>query len=507
MRQPAHLRRAALAVAALALGITASAAALPAAAETASAPPIQAAPVDPSTPPAEQKPAEPVEAAAPNSIVVPATETVTPGEKKQTEFTATGTGTLVFDAPTGSMLYLDASTGCVLNASATRAVCGTDNSRWNGVTQIWVTGLAGSVYGQHADGTMSLTVGGTVTESSPWSVNLIPNAPATNVAASWDQAAPGYAVTGTADPGATVTVEGASGNVIATGTAAGDGAFRVPVSTAPNTLLVTFQAKDGVSSGDYGLARTGALPAPVTQTPSGRVPGASAITGLGFPGATLVVTDTTTGDSLGSTTVKSDGTWNFTIAADLAPGDHILSSAQTFGTTTTTAAPLTTTVIAAPDAPSITSPAAGTNVATGTSTITITGTATTGNDISVHGATGGIACTTHAIADGSFRCDVTGLTDGTNSWRVTQTDEFGRVSSASTASVIRTAPVIPVIDLIGPSAAKTTSDAATASATPEVLAYTGSDGARIAEAIVASFAALTAGLLLMLTRRRATRGR
>lgn len=161
-----------------------------------------------------------------------------------------------------------------------------------------------------------------------------PKAPE-NLAVSAD----GKNITGTAEPGSTVTIKDGNGNIIGTGTAGSDGHFTIP--TMPPQIsgeTLTAQATD--PSGNTGPSSTVTapnIPLPDEPTLSSVIddvaPGTGAIAnnqstndntptlqGSGQAGTTVHIYDN--GVEIGSVIVSADGSWSFTPGNALADGSH-----------------------------------------------------------------------------------------------------------------------------------------------------------------------------------------
>ncbi|WP_404404680.1 Ig-like domain-containing protein [Pelagibacterium halotolerans] len=126
-------------------------------------------------------------------------------------------------------------------------------------------------------------------------------------------------VSGTGTPGDTVTVTNqTTGEVIGTGTVDPDGKWSVTLDPRPNDgdqVSVSEKDPDGNTSGTTDVTVGARRP----EAPEITQYGPDTISGTGTPGDTVTVTDETTGQVLGSTTVGSDGKWSVT--PDPKPGD------------------------------------------------------------------------------------------------------------------------------------------------------------------------------------------
>lgn len=120
----------------------------------------------------------------------------------------------------------------------------------------------------------------------------------------------GTTVTGSGEPGATVTVRGPDGSVLGSAVAGPNGAFEI-ILTPPQTngQALTVEQRDPTGN----LSAAADLPAPDTElpaTPTGLTLSGDGrtITGSGEPGAQVSVTNTA-GTVLGTATVQPDGSF------------------------------------------------------------------------------------------------------------------------------------------------------------------------------------------------------
>ncbi|MBO9624080.1 MAG: BapA prefix-like domain-containing protein [Sphingomonas sp.] len=264
------------------------------------------------------------------------------------------------------------------------------------------------------------------------------SAPATAVVDAVAPAAPviaptdGTEVSGTAEPGATVTVTDASGNVIGTDVADGSGNWSVtPAAPLADGTTVSATATDpaGNTSGpDTETVDAVAPAAPVIAPTDG-----AAVSGTAEPGATVTVTDAS-GNVIGADVADGAGNWAVTPASPLADGTVV--SATATDAAGNTSGPDTETVDASAPAAPVIAPTNGTEVS---------GTAEAGATVTVTDGSGNLIGTD--VADGSGNWSVTPaspLADGTVV-SATQTDAAGNVSGPDTETVDAVAPGAPVI--------------------------------------------------------------
>ena len=297
-----------------------------------------------------------------------------------------------------------------------------------------------------------------------------PDAP-TNLQVSDD----GTTVTGRAEPGSTVTLKDADGNVVGTGKAGSDGAFTIelgkpltngeqltatatdtagntsqpgqvtaPDSTAPdapNLLIVNDNVGTETGPLDNGQRTDDARPT---------------LSGIGEAGTTITIYDN--GTQIGTTKVDANGNWSFTPAGNLANGSHTITTTATDAAGNTSAPSTAVTFIVdtvAPTAPVVVSvvddvaPITGT-LGNGSSTNDprpqLTGTAEAGSTVTIYD--NGIAIGTAVVAaNGSWTFTPSvNLSEGSHQLTVRATDVAGNTGPASpafTLTVDLTAPPTP----------------------------------------------------------------
>jgi hypothetical protein len=291
-------------------------------------------------------------------------------------------------------------------------------------------------------------------------------------------------ITGTGEPGATVTVTDQTGTVLGTAVVDANGEWSLtpttPLADGDYTITATQVDTQGNASLESSpvifTVDSTAPAAPVITGPAdGSTVGTATptITGTGEPGATVeVVVD---GTVVGTTVVGSDGSWTLALTTPLADGEHTVTATQTdvAGNESPASAPTTFTVDTTPLAPVITSPGSGT--ITSDTTPTITGTGIPGATVTVTDQTGTVLGTALVDLLGNWSLTpTTPLADGTYTITATQTDLLGNTSGDSAAvifTVDTTAPAAPVVT--GPS-----DGAMVGTATPTITG-TGEPGATV----------------------------
>lgn len=281
-------------------------------------------------------------------------------------------------------------------------------------------------------------------------------------------------LSGTAEPGSTVTVSDGS-TVLGTATAGSDGSWSftptAPLSEGQHNLTSTVTD----TAGNTGPGSTAVIVIVDTSAPavaselllsndqSGTpVPVSNGLTndttpvlsGRAEPGSTVTISDGET--VLGTATVGNDGSWSFT-APVLAAGDHSLTATvtDTAGNTSEPSAALSftidTTTPAAPGNVQLSDDQSGTPVlitsgATNDTTPVLSGSGTAGSTITVSDGNTVLGTTT-VNDDGSWSfTPATALGEGQHSLTATETSPAGNTSAPS-------APLEVNIDLTDPAVA------------------------------------------------------
>ncbi|HIV76794.1 MAG TPA: hypothetical protein H9899_04650, partial [Candidatus Sphingomonas excrementigallinarum] len=229
----------------------------------------------------------------------------------------------------------------------------------------------------------------------------------------------GTVVSGTGEPGATVTVHDAAGQPLGTATVDAQGNYALPLTT-PQANGGTLSVTQADPAGNTSPATT--LAAPDITPPAAPVVSVSAdgtlLTGTGEPGAVVRVVDAG-GQPVGIATVAGDGSFSIALPTGVANG-------QTLSVIQTDAAGNASPASAAPT-PDLVAPVAP--VATvspdGTS---ISGTGEPGATVAVRAADGSILATATVGADGSFAAVLTTPQANGEALSVTQTDAAGNIS-------------------------------------------------------------------------------
>ncbi|MGU0918858.1 Ig-like domain-containing protein [Pseudomonas aeruginosa] len=265
------------------------------------------------------------------------------------------------------------------------------------------------------------------------------SAPASTTVDSVAPAAPvvnpsnGAEISGTAEPGATVTLTDGSGNPIGQVTADGSGNWSFTPSTplADGTVVNATATDPAGNTGGQGSTTVDAI---APATPTVNLSNGSSLSGTAEPGSTVILTDGN-GNPIGQVTADGSGNWSFTPGTPLANGSVINALAQ--DAAGNTSGPASTTVDSVAPATPVLDPSNGT---------VISGTAEAGATVIL--TDGGGNPIGQATADGSGNWSFTPgtpLTNGTVINAVAQ-DAAGNTSGPVSTTVDAVAPATPVID-------------------------------------------------------------
>ncbi|MEW4390912.1 Ig-like domain-containing protein [Pseudomonas paraeruginosa] len=244
----------------------------------------------------------------------------------------------------------------------------------------------------------------------------------------------GSNLTGTAEPGSTVTLTDGNGNPIAEVTADGSGNWTYTPSTPiANGTVVNVVAQDAAGNNSPGASVTvdSQAPAAPVINPSNGI----TISGSAEPGSTVTLTDGN-GNSIAQVTADGSGSWTFTPSTPLANGTVVNATAT--DPTGNTSAPASTTVDSVAPAAPVVNPSNGAE---------ISGTAEPGASVTLTDGSGNPIG--QATADGSGNWSftpTTPLADGTVV-NATATDAAGNTSGQASVTVDGVAPATPTVNL------------------------------------------------------------
>ncbi|MBV5767104.1 BapA prefix-like domain-containing protein [Pseudomonas aeruginosa] len=265
--------------------------------------------------------------------------------------------------------------------------------------------------------------------SSPASVTVDAVAPATPVV----NPSNGTTLSGTAEPGATVTLTDGSGNPIGQVTADGSGNWSfTPTTPLPNGTVVNATATDASGNTSAGSSVTVDSVAPATPVinPSN----GTTLSGTAEPGSTVTLTDGN-GNPIGQVTADGSGNWSFTPSTPLADGT-VVNATATDPAGNTSGQGSTTVDGVAPTTPTV-------NLSNGSS---LSGTAEPGSTVILTDGNGNPIA--EVTADGSGNWTYTPSTPIANGTvvNVVAQDAAGNSSPPATVTVDSSAPPAPVIN-------------------------------------------------------------
>ncbi|MEG9490803.1 Ig-like domain-containing protein [Mannheimia indoligenes] len=230
----------------------------------------------------------------------------------------------------------------------------------------------------------------------------------------------GGAVTGTTEPGSTVTIKDDKGNVIGTGKADEQGNYNVPVNP-PKTdgETLTVEVKDPAGNTSTGTVTAPDTTKPVAPTEAVVNPTGTAVTGKAEPGSTVKVTDPT-GKEIGS--AKADDQGNFSVP--LKPAQ---TNGEGLGVTATDKAG-NASPVANVTAPDTTKPAAPTELVGSEDGLSVTGKAEPGATVKIMDAQGTVLGSATAGPDGNFTAAISPKQNNGEPLKATATDKAGNLS-------------------------------------------------------------------------------
>ncbi|MBG4651733.1 BapA prefix-like domain-containing protein [Pseudomonas aeruginosa] len=266
--------------------------------------------------------------------------------------------------------------------------------------------------------------------SPPASVTVDAVAPATPTV----DPSNGTTLSGTAEPGSSVTLTDGNGNPIGQVTADGSGNWTFTPSTPlPNGTVVNATATD--PSGNASSPASVTVDAVAPATPVVNPSNGTTLSGTAEPGATVTLTDGN-GNPIGQVTADGSGNWSFTPGTPLANGTVVNAPAS--DPTGNTSAPASTTVDSVAPAAPVVNPSNGAEISgTAEPGATVTLTDGSGNPIG------------QVTADGSGNWSFTPstpLADGTVV-NATATDPAGNTGGQGSTTVDAIAPATPTVNL------------------------------------------------------------
>ncbi|HBP6599464.1 TPA: BapA prefix-like domain-containing protein [Pseudomonas aeruginosa] len=293
--------------------------------------------------------------------------------------------------------------------------------------------------------------------SPPASVTVDAVAPATPTV----DPSNGTTLSGTAEPGSSVTLTDGNGNPIGQVTADGSGNWTFTPSTPlPNGTVVNATATD--PSGNASSPASVTVDAVAPATPVVNPSNGTTLSGTAEPGATVTLTDGN-GNPIGQVTADGSGNWSFTPGTPLANGTVVNATAS--DPTGNTSAPASTTVDSVAPAAPVVNPSNGAEISgTAEPGATVTLTDGSGNPIgqvTADGSGNWSFTPSTPLADGTVvnatATDPAGNTGGQGSTTVdaadgtvvnaTATDPAGNTGGQGSTTVDAIAPATPTVNL------------------------------------------------------------
>ncbi|HCT4767355.1 TPA: BapA prefix-like domain-containing protein, partial [Pseudomonas aeruginosa] len=266
--------------------------------------------------------------------------------------------------------------------------------------------------------------------SPPASVTVDAVAPATPTV----DPSNGTTLSGTAEPGSSVTLTDGNGNPIGQVTADGSGNWTFTPSTPlPNGTVVNATATD--PSGNASSPASVTVDAVAPATPVVNPSNGSTLSGTAEPGATVTLTDGN-GNPIGQVTADGSGNWSFTPTTPL-PNGTVVNATATDASGNTSPGSSVTVDSVAPATPVI-------NPSNGT---TLSGTAEPGSSVTLTDGNGNPIGQVTADGSGNWSfTPSTPLADGTVV-NATATDPAGNTSGQGSTTVDGVAPATPTVNL------------------------------------------------------------
>ncbi|MGP6229676.1 Ig-like domain-containing protein [Pseudomonas aeruginosa] len=266
--------------------------------------------------------------------------------------------------------------------------------------------------------------------SPPASVTVDAVAPATPIV----DPSNGTTLSGTAEPGSSVTLTDGNGNPIGQVTADGSGNWTfTPTTPLPNGTVVNATATD--PSGNASSPASVTVDAVAPATPVVNPSNGTTLSGTAEPGSSVTLTDGN-GNPIGQVTADGSGNWTFTPTTPLANGT-VVNATATDASGNTSPGSSTTVDSVAPATP-VVNPSNGT---------TLSGTAEPGSSVTLTDGSGNPIG--QVTADGSGNWSFTPSTPLANGTVVnaTATDPAGNTSGQGSTTVDAIAPATPTVNL------------------------------------------------------------
>lgn len=296
--------------------------------------------------------------------------------------------------------------------------------------------------------------------TSPPATALAPDTTPPQPAGNLDVSDDGATVTGTAEPGSTVTIRDPDGNPIGLGQTDGEGNFTVTLDTPQTngetlTATVTDPANQNSTPANVTAPDTTA-PQPPTAVIS---TDGTTLTATAEPGSTITIKDSD-GNTLAEIgPVPESGTLVITLNPPQANGETLSITATDAASNTSQPTDVTAPDITAPDAPVVSAIIDDAGAQKGNlsdsqrtddNTLTFNGTGEPGATITILDGGTPLAGTATVDSNGNWTLTTPVLGDGDHTFTVTATDAENQTSTPSapiTITVDTTPPVVPIVTL------------------------------------------------------------
>lgn len=254
--------------------------------------------------------------------------------------------------------------------------------------------------------------------------------------------ADGSVVTGTAEPGSTVTINNNNGLQIGSGVAGTDGSFTITINP-PQTNGETITAIATDPAGNPSLPETALAPDITAPLPPANLvinPTGDQVTGMAEPNSTVHILDPG-GAIIGTVTAGSNGEFTATLVPPQTNGEHLVANATDAAGNTSGNSAITAPDTTAPDAP--------TGVTVAGDGGSVSGHAEAGSTVTVKDSNGNQIGTGQADSGGNFTVSITPSKMNGETVKVTATDSSNNESQPTSAVAPDiTAPRTPIITAV-----------------------------------------------------------
>ncbi|WP_426809630.1 BapA/Bap/LapF family large adhesin [Pseudomonas sp. WOUb67] len=255
----------------------------------------------------------------------------------------------------------------------------------------------------------------------------------------------GVALTGRGEPGATVQVRDAAGNLIGSGLVNADGTFSLTLSPAQaNGEALDIRQVDAAGNSSIPLAFTAPdITPPAAPTELAVSANGTVLTGRAEPGSTVRIL-AADGTELGTAVVGPTGVFSINLAPPQVDGEVLQATATDAAGNTSVASSVTAPDI---DGGDITPPEAPTNLVIGVAGSQLSGRGEAGATVQVRDAAGNLLATGTVGPDGNFVVSLSPAVVDGSTLQVTLTDAAGNVSQPGSVTSADLLPPAQPTDL------------------------------------------------------------